>query len=481
MPAVYHTALLCIAPPHAAFDNSHENVSTKEQLKSWADRFTFDKYRTTACITEKSTMEAIGKFYIANMLNSGGFPSYKKPMIITLAALLVTFPGILCFLPPQASGQPWPEDARFAVWIAAPTSKPESALGAFMPYAKPYDDWKSMAKNGYNPSTYDPSSAVHMWSPIILAKAILDEPAKLLGLVNPSKLKTQIAMGSAIRKADWNVRRLLLLIPFYVFLQTYVVKVAFNLKDHADPRKRLGSKSANIPAMASTPDITVNVTEHVLDYTTYIQDPQKNYVNLVKRFTQAHDKWSGYQGHTFDGNNRATYLELFKPLKNTAIDSQEAPTRSTPHGTSTSSLAATPSSSSAGATARSTLSPGKPGPSKTFRPYVDVTKGRTVASTLAAHAGTTSHVALTPPETPATATPGMVPTMATTPAAPAAHLATPGTVMHPPPNYANYHVNLGHANGHPAAFGTYPPPFYGYPTNPAFPWPPTVPQFPPTQ
>eukprot|EP00775_Hariotina_reticulata_P000232 gene232-436_t len=405
-----------------------EELSTKEALFNAAQPCSFDTYVESSQLNSNDTITAVAKHYIANLLSCGGFPTYKKPMVVTLCAILLVFPGFLAFLPTRTTGERWPDEQMFAVWAGAPVSKADAAYGAFMPYAKPYEEWKAMVTTGYNANEYDPASAAHMWSPITIYRAMLDQPAKLLGLVNPSALKVRVSLGNAIRKADWSVRRLLLLVPFYLFLQLNVVAVAFQLKGHPDPRAKLGNQCNNLYPITRS-NTSVNVTEHVLAYTSYLDNPgsKTHYVSLVKKFNDAVDKHPHYQAHTFDSKNRATFLELIKaPLK--------------PKDTFGSNATTSPSKTdpavgiSAGASARAIVSPGKPGASKAFKSFADVTRGAAVASTFVGTPGTSS-AAMTAPATPAVALPI---TPAQVHGATPVNMANSGTMMPPGLGYAGH-------------------------------------------
>lgn len=429
------------------------SLQDKELLKSQA--ITFNTYAKIARITALTVLTALAAFYVKNTLTAGSLPSAKKPMLITLAALLAVFPGILDFLPPPPDGEDsYPADFQFVAWLSSPQSRNDPALysGAFIPLCKPYDDWKAFAAGG-GVGNSDPSSGARLWSPIPFVNAMISNPAKLMGLPEgTSRAAASSRVCQALRKAPWSIRRLVLLVPMYMFLQTHVVEPAFKYYTSTDIKGALRNAYTAIVPLDGARDTAVDVTDHIVNYHGFIMNPKGKgkYAPLMRGLCGAIDRFPGFQAHTWGEDNRPRFLEKYAceaapPEPRDAAD----PSAAGPSGVTSSPSGR--GQASAGSSARTTVSPGNPGGPKAPR-YVDAARGRVVPTALF-HTPGPSSAATLPRPTPGPGEPAPQPGMAPAP---------------PPYGYGFPPPTPGFHPGYPQ------PPPYAYPPYPypGYPWPP---------
>jgi hypothetical protein len=183
-------------------------------------------------------------------------------------------------------------------------------------------------------------------------------------------------VAKQLRAAPWSVKRLLNYILSYKFLQDNVVQPAFHIKAQKlttldEIRRYISDRYAAVPVLPqSLPNITVDLTQHVLTYATWLATDNNSYGPIINVMSNMFDKAIGFQPHRVDSNNRIEFMPVVSkpsgPRRSAAAE--ETPLRinlgfSSPQRT----LA------SAGAAARAMTSPSKPGQPKAPR-YVDVSR-----------------------------------------------------------------------------------------------------------
>lgn len=357
--------------------NSTTGTGNNSKVEWFRKSITFTNYAIMAKL-EPSIRGALAQYYVGNVLNCGGLPSFRKAMVVTLAEITAVFPGFPSLLPPLPDGGTYAPDIEFVVWLTTPNSKAGEAYihGSLFPMAKPRSEWETDARNGS--AFTSPSSTC--WTPFVLMDALINNPIQLLGLrPNSSEAVVKVRVSKALRNATWPVRRMLLLIPMYRFIQSYVVQPAFKHFNEDRLKHHLGGRYDNITVLEGL-DFTVSTTDMIVAYCAYIKDPDGGtYVPLLKQFHGAYDRYPGYQAHSFDSGNKATYFNIINnPRKNPRDSPLATPGYSTP-GSNPALIAMF----GAGAAARSVVSPGKPGTSKSMRGYVDVVnKGKVAAAAL---------------------------------------------------------------------------------------------------
>lgn len=330
-----------------------------------------------------SIRRVLVKHYVINVLECGGLPSFRKPMVVTLAEITSVFSGFTSLLPPLPDGGSYAPDTEFVVWLTTPNSKNvESSIhGSLYPMAKPKPEWEADARS--NANFAGPSSSC--WSPFVLVEALTNNPIQLLGLApNSTEKVIKVRILKALRNASWNVRRMLLLIPMFKFIQSYVVQPAFKYFNEDRIKPALGTRYDNIVIMEGMDDLTISTTDMITAYIDYIKSPDGGtYVPLLKLFHGAYDRFPGYQAHTFDSSNKTTYSQV---ISNGRTRQRGESPQPSPGG----SAIGANGMFNAGAAARSVVSPGKPGAPKSMRGYVDVvSKSKAAAAALASAAGGT--------------------------------------------------------------------------------------------
>lgn len=430
----------------------------------------FPTFFKLVCITSALMLAQVNQSYISPTFTMRYFPNLKKPMVVSLASLLVVLPGAIHFLPDPPKGASYEVGHKFVAWLSAPsqTTNPADYGGAFFPHCKPHSDWLSAMANGGRTEIH---TNRNIWSPIALTAAMESDPVALMGMPEGTKRSVAILQLAKNIKAamhnDPTVFRLLLLVPLYKFLQDYVVKAAVDLKNKAAPLSDAmvrRFKAINPWASdATNVDASIDTTAHVKAYHAFVSSPTgPQYAELMSTMGAGVDKQSGYQAHTYGEDYRPIFNRPVTP--HVQLDGPAAPPAApaaAPPGSPARPTAA------AGATSRLQGSPGAPGQPKARRTWVDVTRGKVpttpgttaVARTQAPSTGDSSG---NPPADPPAA-PAPVP--APVPATPAAH-GTAGPYT--PPGYP-YHAWPAAAPAH-----------YHGPPHPAHPPPPTYHPGPPT-
>lgn len=363
----------------------------------------------------------------------------------------------------------YPADFQFVAWMTSAQSRNDPALysGAFIPLCKPYEDWKAFASAG-GIGNSDPSSGARVWSPIPFVNAMISNPAKLMGLPEgTSKAAAAARVCQALRKAPWSIRRLVLLVPMYMFLQTYVVEPAFKYYTSTDIKGALRNAYTAIVPLDGARDTTVDVTDHIVNYHGFIMNPKGKgkYAPLMRGLCGAIDRFPGFQ--TWGEDNRPRFLEKYE-CEASPLEPRDAagPSAAGPSSSGPSGVRSSPSGrglASAGSSARTTVSLGNPGGPKAPC-YVDAARGRVVPTALFNTPGPSS-VAAQPRPTPGPGESAPQPGMAPPPPVPYGYgfpPATPGFPPGAPGFHPGYHQ--------PPPYGGYPP--YHYPS---YPWPPPDP------
>lgn len=443
---------------------------SKADLKAMC--ISFDQYVLLARITLASVLFALATHYVKNSLSAGSLPCSKKPLLVSLASLLAVFPGILSLLPSPPDGlSDYPPGFKFVAWLASPASKRDSnsMAGAFFPMCKPYDDWVAYARAG---GKSDPSTSAHLWSPITLVHAMVNNPAKVMGLPDgTSKTSAALKLCNALRKADWNIKRFVLLAPMYLFIQNHIVEPAFRYYESSDIAAALARRHTAIVLVGKCKEVTIDTTKFILAYHTFVINPRvkENYHGLLRLFCGSIDRFPGYQCHQWNEHNRPVFLERVEsdtPAARRPTDPQPSAEHS-------------PAAAAAGSSARQQQSPGNPGVSKVPR-YVDAARPKVVPTALFGTPAAAAAPAAVPAAAPSPAVPGgfVPPTPAYGAGYPPAMPAAPGVT---PPGYPA----AGH--GFPGYGGMPYPGFPGFPGYPGYPWPPqhqapgAPPAYPPPQ
>lgn len=300
----------------------------------------------------------------------------------------------------------------------------------------------------------DSSSAV--WCPIPFVSAMLSNPGKVMDLPEgTSKVAAAARLCQALRKADWSVKRFILLVPMYAFLQTNVVEPAFKFINTGDIKAAIRSTYSSLTAIVGVPEL-IDTTTLITLYHAFLCNPRGSgtYAPLMRALAGAIDRFAGHQTHTWGEDNRPRFQEVI------ASTTTPLPTGSGPKPSASARSSPPPRGppTSAGSSARTVVSPGNPGPPKAR--YVDALRSRVVPSALFGNPGPAAGApaAPLPPAAAPPATPAGQP-----PAAPAlAPMGLPSAAagfQSPAPGFP------------PMAPGGYPMP-YGYPgfPFPGFPW-----------
>lgn len=411
---------------------------------------TFSVYATVlAKINMPTILVTLVTHYIRNSLTAGNLPCAKKPMVIDLTTLVRVFPGILSFLPPPPDGATeYPDDYKYVVWLASPQSKndPQLYAGSFMPMCKPYDDWRSFAlADGAKSGARIDTTSAHLWCPVPFVNAMLNDPVKVMGMPeSTSKAVASMRLAQALRKSPWIVKRFVLLVPMYTFLQTHVVEPAFKHIASTNIKAAVGSDYSSIVPIPKVSEETVDTTDRIAAYHAFAANPRESgtYAPLMRALCGAVDRFPGYQAHSYGEDNRPRFDEVIPTASPSDPGSLRTRTSPTARGLPP----------SAGSSARTVVSPGNPGTSKTPR-YVDAARGRVVPTALFN-------------------TPGAPQPRAQPPAAPAPGSAHVGALAAPAtPGYPGFPAVPGYPpmapGSYPMAPGGYPMP-YGFP---GFPYP----------